>query len=259
MISHLQGYRLPLTQKNSFPGRPCYPDGMQRLWAVWLVLGLSVAQAPQGAVLLRLNDAQNAVVVGAFQGGRFIQAEKLTRLEAQRYLVFGPQGRINQAQGAGGLKNLDICDWNRQTPLTLLERRAVQYPAYALFAPWNPQPRPKKIPNITQALRTDLDGDGRDEVILSANQPGFSINQGQIEGRYAQEEGDYGLVLVRKLLSDTDLRTYVLEATYFEKPFGGTEGMPTVITRRVGAILDLKVWRWDGKQFVRVLEWGCGV
>lgn len=282
MISHLQGYRLPLTQKNSFPGRPCYPDGMQRLWAVWLVLGLSVAQAPQGAVLLRLNDAQNAVVVGAFQGGRFIQAEKLTRLEAQRYLVFGPQGRINQAQGAGGLKNLDICDWNRQTPLTLLERRAVQYPAYALFAPWNPQPRPvtsfapapahrqavavelnrrniKKIPNITQALRTDLDGDGRDEVILSANQPGFSINQGQIEGRYAQEEGDYGLVLVRKLLSDTDLRTYVLEATYFEKPFGGTEGMPTVITRRVGAILDLKVWRWDGRQFVRVLEWGCGV
>ncbi|GIW32984.1 hypothetical protein [Meiothermus sp.] len=275
---------------------------MQKLWAVWLVLGLSVAQAPQAAVLLRLNDAQNAVVVGAFQAGRFTQTEKLTRLEARRYLVFGPQGRINQAQGAGGLKTPDICDWNRETPLTLLERRAIQYPAYALFAPWNPQPRPvasfapaaahlqavgvelsrlgiKKAPSVTQALRTDLDGDGRDEVILSANQPGFSINQGQIEGRYAQEVGDYGLVLVRKLLSDTDLRTYVLEATHLKKPFDGTEGMPTVITRRVGAILDLdgdgkmeiitedwvhegwgsKVWRWDGRRFVKVLEWGCGV
>ncbi len=275
---------------------------MQKIWSVVLVLGLSVAQAPQGAVLLRLNDAQNAVVMGAFQGGRFLEAETLTRLEARRYQVFGPLGRINQAQGAGGLKTPDICDWNRETPLTLLERRAMQYPAYALSAPWNPQPRAvtsfapaaahrqavaaeldrrniKKAPNITQALRTDLDGDGREEVILSANQPGFSIREGIIEGRYAQEVGDYGLLMVRKLLSDTDLRIFVLDVTHLDKPFDGTEGMPTMITRRIGAILDLDgdgkmeiitedwvhegvgstVWRWNGRQFVKVLEWGCGV
>ncbi len=275
---------------------------MRKLWAVLMVLGLSVAQAPQGAVLLRLNEGQNTVVVGAFQGGRWLRAENLTRLEARRYQVFGPTGRINQAQGAGGLKTPEICDWNRETPLTLLERRAVQYPAYALSASWNPQPRAvqaisptpahrqavvaeltrRKItgaPNITQALRVDLDADGRDEVILSANQPGFAANAPVIEGRYAEKVGDYGLLMVRKLLSDTDLRTFVLDVTHLDKPFDGSEGMPTMVTRRVGAILDLDgdgkmeiitedwvhegwgstVWRWDGRQFVKVLEWGCGV
>lgn len=267
-----------------------------------MVLGLSVAQAPQGAVLLRLNEAQQAVVVGAFQGGRWIEAEKLSRLEARRYQVFGPAGRINQAQGAEGLTTPDICDWNRETPLVLLERRAIQYPAYAISAPWNPQPRPvvsfaptpahrqavaaeldrrkiKKAPNITQALRADLDADGRDEVLLSANQPGFFLSNGRIEGSYASEVGDYGLILVRKLLNDTELRTFVLDVTHLEKPFDGSEGMPTVVTRRLGAILDLDgdgkmeiitedwvhegwgstVWRWNGQQFVKVLEWGCGV
>ena len=266
------------------------------------MLVFTVTQARKGAILLRMNDAQIAVLVGAFQGGRYVEAEKLTRLEARRYLVFGPLGRINQAQGSGGLKTPEICDWNRETPLTLLERRALQYPAYAVSAPWNPQPRPvvsfaptaahrqavaaelarykiQKAPNITQALRTDLDGDGREEVILSANQPGFSMSEGSIEGRYASEVGDYGLVMVRKLLSDTDLRTFVLDVTHLDKPFDGSEGMPTVITRRIGAILDLdgdgrmeiitedwvhegwgsKVWRWDGRRFAKVLEWGCGV
>ncbi|WP_337869366.1 hypothetical protein [Meiothermus sp.] len=275
---------------------------MQKVWSVLLVLGLSVAQAPQGAVLLRLNEAQQAVVVGAFQGGRWIEAEKLSRLEARRYQVFGPAGRINQAQGAGGLQTPEICDWNRETSLTLLERRAIQYPAYAISARWNPQPRAvavlsptpvhrqavaaelarRKIggaPNITQALRVDLDADGRDEVILSANKPGFSVNDGRIEGSYASEVGDYGLLMVRKLVNDTDLRTFVLDVTHLDKPFDGTEGMPTVITRRIGAILDLDgdgkmeivtevwvhegwgstVWRWNGRQFVKVLEWGCGV
>lgn len=280
----------------------CYPWGMQRMWSVLLVLGLSVAQAPQGAVLLRLNEAQNTVVVGAFQGGKWLLAEKMTHLEARRYQVFGPAGRINQAQGAGGLKTPEICDWNRETPLTLLERRTVQYPAYAISAPWNPQPRGvtllapsaahrqavaaeltrRKIagePNITQALRVDLDADGRDEVILGANKPGFAANAPTIEGRYAENVGDYGLLMVRKLLNDTDLRTFVLDVTHLDKPFDGTEGMPTMITRRVGAILDLDgdgkmeiitedwvhegwgstVWRWNGRQFVKVLEWGCGV
>jgi hypothetical protein len=84
---------------------------------------------------------------------------------------------------------------------------------------------------------------------------------------------------VRKLLNDADLRTFVLDVTHLEKPFDGSEGMPTVVTRRLGAILDLDgdgkmeiitedwvhegwgstVWRWNGQQFVKVLEWGCGV
>ncbi|MCX7602235.1 MAG: hypothetical protein N2Z75_09900, partial [Meiothermus sp.] len=178
----------------------------------------------------------------------------------------------------------------------------MQYPAYALSAPWNPQPRAvaafrpgaahrqavaaelsrrkiKREPNLTQALRTDLDGDGREEVVLSANQPGFSLRGGMVEGRYAEQVGDYGLVMVRMLLSDTDLRTFVLDVTHLDKPFDGSEGMPTMITRRIGAILDLDgdgkmeiitedwvhegwgstVWRWNGQQFVKVLEWGCGV
>ena len=126
---------------------------MRKLWAVLMVLGFSVAQAPQGEDLLRLNEGQNTVVVGAFQGGRWLRAENLTRLEARRYQVFGPAGRINQAQGAGGLKTPEICDWNRETPLTLLERRAVQYPAYALSASWNPQPRAVQAISPTPAHR----------------------------------------------------------------------------------------------------------
>jgi hypothetical protein len=116
------------------------------------------------------------------------------------------------------------------------------------------------------------------EVLLSANDPAWKISDGAVQSVYPEKGGQYGLVLVRKLLNDTNLRSFVLDSVVakFPKP---EEQIPTVITRRIGGVLDLdgdgkmevivedwvheghgiRIFHWDGTKFSVVLEWGCGV
>ena len=267
-----------------------------------LLLG-SLAQAPQGSVLLRLDySLSNATVMGAYQGGKWLEAEKLTRLSSTNFTLYNPLGSIGSGTADPSLKPPpDICDWNRQTAFKAQQIAQALRPIYAVSAPWNPMPRAvssiqpseahrKAIADelgklnvnspvqISQALRVDLDGDGRVEVLLSANSPAWQLYEGEIRPVYAEKKGDYAMVLVRKLLSDTDLRTFVLDSVQAQIP-KPEDQVPTVVTRRIGGILDLdgdgkmevivedwvheghgiRVYRWDGKKFAVVLEWGCGV
>jgi hypothetical protein len=49
--------------------------------------------------------------------------------------------------------------------------------------------------NVTQTLRVDLEGDGQDEVLISATTP----NRNYVDVRYGPKTGDYSLVLLRKI------------------------------------------------------------
>ena len=267
-----------------------------------LLLG-SLAQAPGGSVLLRLDyNLVNATVMGAYQGGKWLEAEQLTRLASTNFTLYNPLGSIGSGTANPTLTApTEACDWNRDTIFKVQQIAQTLRPIYALAAPWNPMPRSvssiqpsqahrKTIEDelrklkvnspvqISQALRVDLDGDGRVEVLLSANSPAWQLYEGEIRPVYAEKKGDYAMVLVRKLLSDTDLRSFVLDSIHAQIP-KPEDQVPTVVTRRIGAVLDLdgdgkmevlvedwvheghgiRVYRWDGKKFAVVLEWGCGV
>lgn len=287
------------------------------LTALLLGLGLSVAQAPRSATLLRLgSDTASATVVGSFDGrwrqadGQVYARDNMKELEGpvgianRSFTVYGLLGAVGRGQsGAQATAPTDVCGWNRVTPFSARLSGPTPRPLYALNAPWNPQPRPvgaitpttahlqtvasearklgltaaPGLKDIQQALRVDLDGDGRLEVILTANNPNYAVGGDAATGQYAQQPGHYGMVVVRKLLSDTQLRTFVLRSGLYSAR--DAEQSPLMYQFRVGAILDLDgdgrmevivddwvhegigatVWRWQDGRFVKVLDWGCGV
>ena len=68
----------------------------------------------------------------------------------------------------------------------------------------------KPTVEITRALRIDLDGDGREEVVISA----MHYNEGLSP---SAEKGDYSLVLLRKLTGKT-VTTHLLAGDFYTKP-----------------------------------------
>jgi hypothetical protein len=84
--------------------------------------------------------------------------------------------------------------------------------------------------DLTQVLRVDLEGDGVDEVLISAN------NQRENRLSFMPSKGDYCLVLLRKVVRGK-VRTVVLDQEYFLK--GGEEEHSAAMLRSVPAVLDV--------------------
>jgi hypothetical protein len=120
--------------------------------------------------------------------------------------------------------------------------------------------------NITQLFRVDLEGDGIEEVLLTAThyeEPGLPVIN----------RGDYSLVLLRQLI-DGQVETTLLESQIYPRAeqFAGPD------TFRIGGILDLNgdgvlevaiesqyyegagviVYQLSNGQFVPALSCGCG-
>jgi hypothetical protein len=67
---------------------------------------------------------------------------------------------------------------------------------------------------VTGAVRVDLDGDGTEEVIVSAHRQ-------TADGAFHVGAGDYGIVFVRKLVAGT-VRTLMVEEEYHPRARGET-------------------------------------
>jgi hypothetical protein len=178
------------------------------------------------------------------------------------------------------------------------------FPAYAISAPWKPVPRAvQALPTssapylkimatelrkrginapvlMSQVLKTDLDNDRVDEVILVAQRPALVLDgMRRVQSKYERAVGDYSLVLVRKVIGGK-VTTLVLGERKVTKLFDGTtDGQPTVLTQWISAIADIDgdgkmeifvddyvhegtavtIFGWNDKLFKKVLEWGCGV
>lgn len=124
---------------------------------------------------------------------------------------------------------------------------------------------------ITQVIRIDLDGDGTDEVLISATR--FAASE---DGSppYSIETGDYALVMLRKIVDGDVANIFVVGESYTEaQEFAA----PNVY--RIGSILDAngdgqmefivesqyyegaatELYRVDGEEIESVLITGCGV
>jgi hypothetical protein len=270
---------------------------------------IAFAQTTPRAVLLRLEPTQT-IIAGVLEGKTWVDPNKLSTT-SQAFIkaglntvLLGTNGVLGQATSSGfeAVEN-DPCDWVRFTDISSA-LKVPKFPAYALSATWNPVPRAiqslplenaayqkimatelkaRKInaPVVMgQILKTDLDGDKMDEVILVAQRPKITFDdQRRLEPKYEQAVGDYSLVLVRKVVAGS-VKTFVLGERNVTKLFDGTgEGLPMVLTQFVTAIADIDgdgrmeifvddavhegegvtIFGWNGKTFKTMLEWGCGV
>ena len=120
---------------------------------------------------------------------------------------------------------------------------------------------------LTQVIRVDLDGDGSEEVLVSATQYAKGLSA-------SASPGDYSMVFMRRVLKDKVV-TSLLEGDFF--PRGVDFGAPG--EHRVGTVLDLNgdgvmeivlfgryyegdwaaVFRVEGDKIVKILTAGCGV
>jgi hypothetical protein len=282
-----------------------------------MVLGsslIALATAPDpatNAVLVRLDNPETtATVVGVLENEIWMAADKISPTSkiliraGMPAMILSPSGVLGKAT-VGERFEADgaPCDWVRSTNITTTVKSPI-FPAYAISAKWNPVPRAiqslplenaayqkimaaelkaRKINMpvvMSQILKTDLDGDKIDEIILVAQRPKVTFDdQRRLESKYEQAVGDYSLVLVRKVVAGT-VKTFVLGERNVTKLFDGTsEGLPTVLTQYVTAIADIDgdgrmevfiddyvhegegvtVFGWNGKAFKIRLEWGCGV
>jgi hypothetical protein len=288
-----------------------------------VILGSSLfalATAPDpatNAVLVRLDrEETGATVMGVLENKLWMDPTKISptsktliRAGGMPAVVLSPNGVLGKAI-IGGRFEADgaPCDWVRSTSISTAVKIPT-FPAYALSAKWNPVPRAiqslplenaayqkimaaelkaRKINApvvMSQILKTDLDGDKIDEIILVAQRPKATFtDQRWLEPKYETGVGDYSLVLVRKVVAGK-LQTFTLAERVIRKAFdqkaleNGTGPQMTVLTQYVTAIADIDgdgrmevfvddtvhegegvtVLGWNGKTFSKKLEWGCGV
>jgi hypothetical protein len=287
-----------------------------------MILGSSLvalATAPDpatNAVLVRLDNPETtATVVGVLENKLWMGADKISPTSKQliqagmQAVVLGMNGVLGKAT-VGSRFEADgaPCDWVRSTDINTAVKIPT-FPAYAISAKWNPVPR--AIQNLplentayqkimaaelkarkinapvvmSQILKTDLDGDKVDEIILVAQRPKATFsNERRLEPKYETGVGDYSLVLVRKVVAGK-VKTFVLGERIISKPFdqkaleNGVGPQMTVLTQYVTAIADIDgdgrmevfvdddthegegvtILGWNGKKFTTILEWGCGV
>lgn len=120
---------------------------------------------------------------------------------------------------------------------------------------------------LTQVIRVDLDGDGSEEVLVSATHYARGLSPGA-------KAGDYSLVFLRRVVKGKVV-TSLIEGDFFP---GGVEfGAPA--EHRVGAVLDLNgdgvmeivlfgryyegdwaaAYRVEGDKIIKIFTAGCGL
>ncbi|MES2598981.1 MAG: hypothetical protein V4662_26865 [Verrucomicrobiota bacterium] len=261
------------------------------LSAVLLAPAFSVTAA-EPAVFLELPSLY---VIGGHSDGKWLDTQK-----AGRAVKPGTPFRIFNLNGEGGKLTAkkaapmeDVCldVWMTEVePET--EKQGI-----AICASWNPMPRPVKASSntlevyvkavsdilisqgirrptvkILQHLRTDLDGDGNEEVLLSATH--YKTSEGLGDIPTSASAGNYSFVALRRVI-DGKVSTQILDGEFYEtsKEFNAPN------MHEVSAILDLDgdgkmevilsseyyeggattVWQFGPKEAAKVLEIACGV
>ncbi|HET7463549.1 MAG TPA: hypothetical protein VFJ82_20010 [Longimicrobium sp.] len=206
------------------------------LLSIALAAALPAAAAAQ--TIHPVLDVQGKWVLGAPVNGVWRDGQAIARQvrAGRRYRVFGPASELGVSTGSRA-ESLDVpCPETFGVELSP-ERAGGEI---AIDAAWNVVPRRvirlsqaaadgyrdavRQIllrhgirdpdPRVTGAVRVDLDGDGTEEVIVSAHRQ-------TADGTFHVGAGDYGIVFVRRLVAGT-VRTLMVEEEYHPRAAGET-------------------------------------
>lgn len=194
---------------------------------IFLLITFVVTVSAQTKII-PIVDMRYSALLGGVENGKWVTPEKVipTLKDQTEFVISGFKG-VEEGGITLGKKRekSEVCDENYQE--FDFELRSENGVALGSGAKWNPVPRiPQEISKtskeytkivseflstkgiskspvkITQAFRVDLDGDGTEEVVLSAT----NYKKGIME---AQTIGDYSFVLLRKIINGKAQNTLV--------------------------------------------------
>jgi len=242
------------------------------------------------------NDSKpTGYLLGGSAGGQWIKPAAAAALipGGEEYRLYTLTGEVGKSAGRQPAKGEDACSdtWYA----TLAPFPTGRGSLVAVGGPWNACRDPSKSParssgfikrrrrdfkapgianpkvNLTQVLRVDLDGDGVEEVLVSATNYGKSGSGGGLTPD--ARAGDYSLVLLRKVVQGKVITTIITGEYY---PSAKKFNVPA--EHRVIGVLDLNgdgileivlsgryyegdwvdAYRIDGAKVIKLFSMGCG-
>ncbi len=244
-------------------------------------------------------EVQSGYLFGANAGGKWIKADETAKLigDEIRYRVYGLTEDLGEARGGKPEPADGPCEETRVVSLSPKPEKGV----IAIDAPWNALPRKPQVSDPTQEvylnavrdflttkgieqpkakidsiLRVDLDGDGEEEVLISATN--YFSKRVPMRSR----AGSYSMVLLRRVIAGK-VETQLIEGEFYPKAYSkaaqdeGRFDAPNAY--KVIAVLDLDgdgkmevvvasdyyegeattIYRCDPKKIEALLSVACGV
>lgn len=200
---------------------------------------LLICAAVPAAELHPIVEVQSGYLFGATADGKWMKAEATAKAlpGEMTYQVYGLTQSLGRAKGGKPKPSQeDVCS----DVLTVSLSPKPNKGAIALAAPWNALPRKPQVidpsqkvyvdavrdflktkgigqpkVNIDSILRVDLDGDGEDEVLISAT------NYFSKENRVLMRSpaGSYSMVLLRRVITGK-VETQLVEGEFYQKATG---------------------------------------
>lgn len=201
------------------------------------LLGREMLDTTRAGPVFPIVDADTGYLMGASRGGKWILDAAAAPLipGGERYRLYGlngPAGSMTGGPPAPIEPSGGPCTW---TIGVELNAEPSQKNLIAVGGTWNAMPRSitslgtstevyrnavadilrahgiaEPDVRIQQILRVDLEGDGVDEVLITANR----LNA---DGFTDVEAGDYALIALRKVIAGS-VQTIMIEESYFPQP-----------------------------------------
>jgi FG-GAP repeat len=225
---------------------------------------LMCAGGSPAADLHPIVEVQSGYLFGAISDGKWLKADETAKLisDESTYRVYGLTRALGEAKGGKPEPPEGVsCEETLAVSLSPKPENGV----IAIAAPWNALPRKPQVIDTTQkayvdavrdflktkgieqpkvkidnVLRVDLDGDGEEEVLISA--ANYFSKEGRVPMR--SPAGSYSTVLLRRVVAGK-VETQLVEGEFHPKAYVSKEGSfdaPSIY--KVIATLDLD---GDGK------------
>src|SRR6476620_6090097 len=258
---------------------------------------LLICAAAAAGDLHPIVEVQSGYLFGATREGKWIKADETAKAltDGTTYRIYGLTQSLGEAKGGKSKAVEDVCTDTLAVSLSPKPEEGV----IALAAPWNALPRKTRVSDTTQQvyldavrdflktkgieqpkvkvdsiLRVDLDGDGEDEVLISA--ANYFSKDDRLPMR--SPAGSYSMVLLRRVVAGK-VETQLVEGEFHPKAYERKEEtFDAPNAYKVIATLDLDgdgkmevvvgssyyegeaitIYRCDPKKVEALLSVGCG-